>query len=56
MLSEKILNLLNEKINDELYRSNQFLEISGWASDLSLKGVEGYSFTYLQKHVLMCIL
>lgn len=42
MLNTQIVELLNNKINDEFYRSNLFLEISGWASDLSLKGVQGY--------------
>lgn len=42
MLNPQIVELLNNKINDEFYRSNLFLEISGWASDLSLKGVQGY--------------
>lgn len=51
MLNSKVLNLLNTKINDEFFRSNQFLDISGWAADLSLNGVQGY-FQHLSAQAL----
>lgn len=51
MLNESVLKLLREKINNEYFRSNVFLDISGWAGDLSLKGVQGY-FQNLSKKSL----
>ncbi|MFC6277158.1 ferritin [Psittacicella hinzii] len=49
MINQNIVNLLNEKINQEYFRSNLFLDISGWAQDLSLKGVQGYFLAQSQK-------
>lgn len=49
MLSNKVLELLNQKINAEYFRSNSFLELSGWASEQSLDGVQGYFLNASQK-------
>lgn len=49
MITKQIVDLLNEKINLEYFRSNLFLDISGWANDLALKGVQGYFLNQSQK-------
>lgn len=51
MLNGQVLQLLKDKINNEYFRSNNFLDISGWAGDVALKGVQGY-FQYLSKKSL----
>ncbi|RIY38431.1 ferritin [Psittacicella gerlachiana] len=49
MINQNIVALLNDKINQEYFRSNLFLDISGWANDLTLKGVQGYFLNLSQK-------
>lgn len=49
MLNNTIVKLLNEKLDNEYFRSNLFLDLSGWASDKSLKGVQGYFLTHSRK-------
>lgn len=51
MLNNQVLKLLQQKINNEYFRANNFLDISGWAGDLALKGVQGY-FQHLSKNSL----
>ncbi|RIY32605.1 hypothetical protein CKF54_04470 [Psittacicella hinzii] len=49
MINQNLVKLLNDKINQEYFRSNLFLDISGWANELTLKGVQGYFLNLSQK-------
>jgi len=46
MLSEKILNLLNEQIGHEFYSANFYLAMSSWATSKGLHGTAAF----LEKH------
>lgn len=42
MLSDKLINLLNEQVNREFYSSNLYLQMSAWAEHQGLEGTAAF--------------
>lgn len=51
MLSEKIVNLLNDQINKELYSAYLYLELSNYYADQNLKGFAHWYYVQTQEEL-----